>query len=123
MGIVPWDEIGGAGGGVIVNRLTEELEVRVLLIEAGSRCVNHHSCVPPRHSMVSLQLISTLRCSDYTNLDIEVPGFAATLAGSQFVCIFLWLMHSTLACRSGHDTVHRTGISLRHLCLVTIIDP
>ncbi|EIM82202.1 alcohol oxidase [Stereum hirsutum FP-91666 SS1] len=49
---------GGAGGGVIVNRLTEEPEVRVLLIEAGS--------------------------SDYTNLDIEVPGFAATLAGSQF---------------------------------------
>lgn len=49
---------GGAGGGVIANRLTEDIGTRVLLIEAGS--------------------------SDYQNLNIRVPGFASRLGGSQF---------------------------------------
>ncbi|THH18790.1 hypothetical protein EW146_g2256 [Bondarzewia mesenterica] len=49
---------GGAGGGVVANRLTENSDIRVLLIEAGS--------------------------SDYKNVNIEVPWFAPALAGTQF---------------------------------------
>lgn len=37
MGVLLGSSIGGAGGGVLANRLTEDPDVMVLVIEAGSR--------------------------------------------------------------------------------------
>ncbi|KAJ3970847.1 GMC oxidoreductase-domain-containing protein [Lentinula raphanica] len=65
---------GGAGGSVVANHLTENPNIRVLLIEAGS--------------------------SEFDDLNIEVPSFASRLTGSQFDWNFTTLPQSGLNGRS-----------------------
>ncbi|KAI0308775.1 hypothetical protein OF83DRAFT_1089549, partial [Amylostereum chailletii] len=89
------------GGSVVVSRLSEDAETMVLLIEAGG--------------------------SDFTNQNILVPGFSATLSNSHFDWNFTTTTQTSLNNRSikhlrGHVLGRSTAISTARWCYASRVD-
>ncbi|KAI0311429.1 alcohol oxidase [Amylostereum chailletii] len=91
----------GAAGSVMASRLSEDAGTSVLLIEAGGRLV--------------------VSRSDFTNQNILVPGFSATLSNSQFDWNFTTTTQTGLNNRSikyprGHVLGGSTAINQMEYC-------
>ena len=73
-------DIAGAGGAVMASRLSEDPDMRILLIEAGGRYI-----VILMNIWEQRNVDFALTYSGFGNLNISVPGRASTLPRSEFV--------------------------------------